>query len=188
MDIIDKSLHRYGFALHWLRPRSKRPIGKDWQSRPRASLDVLKHTYRDGYNVGVRLGEWSKTRDGYLHVLDIDIRVDGVAEEAWSELESIFPGVDFDTFPSVISGSGGDARHVYFVTDSPFSSRKIAHSKDFFRDEKGTKHWEWEIELFGTGKQVAMPPSIHPDSGKPYRWEREFDITGPGTPHRRRSG
>jgi hypothetical protein len=34
-----------------------------------------------------------------------------------------------------------------------------------------------EDELFGTGKQVAMPPSLHPETGKEYRWEREFDFT-----------
>ncbi|NQX94830.1 MAG: PriCT-2 domain-containing protein, partial [Erythrobacter sp.] len=34
----------------------------------------------------------------------------------------------------------------------------------------------WEVELFGTGKQVAMPPSIHPDTGAEYAWGREFDL------------
>ena len=39
----------------------------------------------------------------------------------------------------------------------------------------GLKRWDWEIELFGTGKQAVLPPSVHPDSGENYAWGREID-------------
>lgn len=164
-----------GFAVHWLHPRQKRPYGNDWSTRPVATLEKLRSTYRKDNNVGVRLGRYSQVAGLYLHVLDIDIRDADVVEEAFERLETLFPGVDLDSLPMVRSGSGGASRHLYLLTDRPFASKKLAHSVSFFVDDAGKKHWDWEIELFGTGKQVAAPPSIHPDSGRPYEWVREFD-------------
>lgn len=166
-----------GFGLHWLHPKSKRPIGKEWSEARIASIDDLQKTYQQGNNLGVRLGLPSQLIDGsYLHVLDIDIRVSDLADEAWSEVERLFEGLDVRSFPTVVSGSGGASRHIYFNTSKPFFSRKLAVSEGKFRDASGKWHYEWEIELFGTGKQVAMPPSIHPDTSKPYFWERDFDF------------
>lgn len=170
---------RAGWSIHWLHPRTKRPIGDEWQNAPVRTLDALQATYSAGNNVGVRLGEPSKVEGGYLHVIDVDIRNAELAEEANARLRELFP--DIDSFPSVISGSGGASRHYYFITDKPFQSRKLASSEGKFRrfDTARNKDvWsnDWEIELFGTGKQVVIPPSIHPDTDKPYIWEREFDF------------
>lgn len=175
-----KVLVEEGFAVHWLHPRAKRPIGDDWSTRPVASWEMLDATYRNGNNVGVRLGRWSKVSDHYLHVVDLDIRKPEKKNEAYAELRKLFPKID--TFPCVVSGSGGESRHFYVLSDQAFDSKKLAHSKGShttFDVAKGrdVKHWDWEIELFGTGKQVAMPPSIHPDTGNPYQWLREFDFT-----------
>ncbi len=164
------------FAVHWLHPREKRPYGNDWAKRPVATLDKLRETYRRDNNVGVRLGRWSEVAGLYLHVLDIDIRNDDLEDEAFERLERLFPGQDMDRLPMVRSGSGGASRHLYLLTDRAFASKKLAHSATKHVDAQGKKHWDWEIELFGTGKQVAMPPSIHPDTGAPYTWEREFDL------------
>src|SRR5262249_46810530 len=30
----------------------------------------------------------------------------------------------------------------------------------------------WKLELFSTGKNLVVPPSVHPDTGKAYRWIR----------------
>jgi hypothetical protein len=49
----------------------------------------------------------------------------------------------------------------------------MVHDEKLGREVK-KRHWE--IELFGTGKQVAMPPSIHPDTGLPYRWDQPFNL------------
>lgn len=119
--------------------------------------------------------------DGYLHVLDIDIRVEDLCDEAWAALAELFPGLNIADLPCVQSGSGGESRHLYFITDKPFRSKKLRTSEGkhrHFDKKKGRDVWsyDYEIELFGTGKQVAMPPSIHPDTGKPYIWLREFDF------------
>lgn len=173
---------RAGFAIQWLHPKSKRPIGNDWASKPVKTLDQLRNSYEagvSGKNVGVRLGKWSKIGSDFLLVIDVDIRKPELAKEAFAELKHLFP--EYATYPSVISGSGGASRHFYILTSREFPSKQLAHSahQSLVWDEKqqkDVKKWDWEIELFGTGKQVAMPPSIHPITGKPYIWERPFDL------------
>jgi predicted P-loop ATPase len=167
-------------ALHWLRPRSKAPVEKKWSEAPVYSHEKLRSTYIKGQNLGLRPGEPSRVGDLYLHVIDLDIRIAERAAEAHARLVELFP--DYATFGQVQSGSGGASRHYYVFSDQPFASKKLAHSADSFVDAKGTKHWAYEIELFGTGKQVAIPPSIHPDTGKPYRWisPLDFELIGMG--------
>lgn len=49
----------------------------------------------------------------------------------------------------------------------------MVHDPRLGRDVKKN---DWEMELFGTGKQVAIPPSIHPDTGKAYVWKPGVEI------------
>ena len=168
-----------GFAVHWLREQSKAPVEDSWSTVPRKTFEQLQADYKDGLNVGVRLGEWSKVGGGYLHVIDLDIRKDELVDEAHACLSALIPG--YEKQPYVISGSGGESRHFYFVTDKSFASKKLARSEGFemvYDPKKGrpVKKHNWEIELFGTGKQVAMPPSIHPDTGAEYVWGRAVDL------------
>lgn len=158
-----------GWAVHLLKPESKAPVGNDWSKAPVLNYDQLVMRYRDGMNVGVRLGEVSKVDGLYLHAFDVDIKDEEYKDEAWKALKRLFPGVKLSSFPTVQSGSGGESRHVYFLSERPFLSKKLAFSDGTFVSN-GTKHRFWEIELFGTGKQVALPPSIHPISKKAYRW------------------
>jgi hypothetical protein len=175
-------LVRAGVSVILLHERQKRPIGEDWSNQPTKTLAELKKAYRDGNNVGIRLGKWSEIEEGeYLHCIDVDIRDPARASEARAKLKELFPGVRFARLPTVQSGSGGESRHVYFTTSQAFPSRKLAHSANKIVGADGKQHWAWEIDLFGTGKQVAAPPSIHPDTGKPYRWLVEADFIVP--PH-----
>ncbi|MGH9933389.1 MAG: bifunctional DNA primase/polymerase, partial [Pyrinomonadaceae bacterium] len=88
-----KELSNAGFALHWLHNRAKRPIGDDWSSKPVNTFEQLQKSYRDGNNVGVRLGLPSKIGSLYLHVLDLDIRKAEFKDEAYDQLELMFPEV-----------------------------------------------------------------------------------------------
>jgi predicted P-loop ATPase len=171
-------LREAGFALHYLHPKTKRPIGEEWSTAPAASLDALRRTHVAGNNLGVRCGEPSAmTAGGYLHAFDLDIRIAELAPEAWNKFSELFPDIDPDAVPLVASGSGGESRHIYFITDKPFRSKKLAVSDGKHRSADGKWHCDWEIELFGTGKQIALPPSIHPDTGQPYRWLQPFDFS-----------
>jgi putative DNA primase/helicase len=162
-----------GFALHLLKPQSKAPIESNWSQQPVNSAARLGDGYRDGNNIGVRLGEPSRVCGHYLHALDVDIRDPALTEQAMRALASFAPS--HATWPTVQSGSGGASRHFYFLTDKPFRSRKLAHSAEKITDAKGKEHWAFEVELLGTGKQAVLPPSIHP-SGGAYRWLQEFDF------------
>jgi hypothetical protein len=167
-----------GFAVHWLQEKSKAPAaGLGWPDLPVATIDQLQATYRDGLNLGLRTGEPSQVAGMYAHVFDVDIRFPDLADEAWKEFDRMFPGVR-DTLPCVISGSGGESRHLHFLTDKPFYGRKLAVSQSKHRTPNGGWTYDWEIDLFGTGRQVAMPPSIHPNTGIAYRWESEYDLDG----------
>ncbi len=168
-----EELSGYGFALHWLKPRSKVPIITKWSTLPFLPFDELRTSYVKSANLGVRLGEPSLIAGYYLHAIDLDVRDPSQVKDALKSLREMFP--DVDTWPCVISGSGGESRHFYFLCDKPFRSKKLDHSVGKHTDDSGHKHWDWEIELFGTGKQVAAPPSIHPDTGNPYKWLRPFD-------------
>ncbi|CAH2404511.1 VapE domain-containing protein [Mesorhizobium escarrei] len=168
-----------GASLHWLVPFEKRPIANDWSNAPLQTEALLRASYRNNANIGIRLGEPSKTEGGYLHVFDLDIRKPELAAEAWAVVESLWPGAR--SLPSVISGSGGDSRHLYFLTDKPLRKKTLAQSKGFEKiwDERQQRHVvkrDWMIDLFGTGVQVVLPPSIHPDTKLPYRWERHLDL------------
>ncbi|USU08837.1 bifunctional DNA primase/polymerase [Sphingomonadaceae bacterium OTU29MARTA1] len=170
-----------GFALHHLHPREKRPIGENWSDRPVLTVEQLRATHRPGYNIGVRLGEPSQVGGGYLHALDVDIRIPDLKDEAWDALAKLFPDLNIVDLPCVQSGSGGESRHLYVILDKPFRSKKLWVSEGkhrTFDKAKGRDVWHYdaEIELFGTGKQTALPTSIHPDTGQPYRWIRPFDF------------
>lgn len=167
-----------GFAIHWLQDKSKAPAaGRGWPELPVATVEELSSTYRDGLNVGLRTGAPSQVAGLYAHVLDVDIRFADLADEAWESFDRMFPGIR-QSLPCVISGSGGESRHLHFLTDKPFYGRKLAVSEGKHRTAKGGWTHVWEVDLFGTGRQVAMPPSIHPDTGIAYRWEREYDLDG----------
>ncbi len=169
-----KRLAKQGFSVIWLRERSKAPVGNNWSKKPTKSPEELEDSYRDGYNVGVRLGKPSQIGDYYLCVIDVDIRDPEYRQEAIRQVEKLL-GVRVNEFPTVISGSENGSFHLYALTESPHPSRKLWHSAETFKDDEGKKHWCAEVEFFGTGKQVAMPPSIHPDTGRAYRWKDPFD-------------
>lgn len=168
-----------GIAIHWLKPKSKAPVDDGWSDAEVATLDELKRTYRPGYNVGFRPGKFSKVGSYYLQLIDLDIRVPEMAREARAHLLELLP--EAKVFPMVVSGSGGESRHIYFLTDRPFRKKNLAKSvgyKMIYDAKKGreVKKHDWEIDLYGSGVQAAMPPSIHPDTGQPYRWVRPLDL------------
>lgn len=171
-----KRLAKLGISVHWLWPNSKAPISNDWTKLSTLTPEQLERSMPSANsNLGVRLGEHSKVGDYYLYGIDMDIRVKGVKNEAYEALSHLLP--DYEELPSVISGSGGESRHFYFLHDELLTTAVgLAKSDRYFRDEDGKRHREWEIDLFSTGKQMALPPSIHPDTGKPYKWSKPLRV------------
>lgn len=171
-----------GASLHWLVPFEKRPIENEWSKAPFQNEAALRKSYRENANIGIRLGEPSKTEGGYLHLIDLDIRKPELASEAWARLFELWPAAR--SFPTGISGSGGESRHVYFLTAAPFPKKKLAKSAGFTMvwdtaKEREVRKYDWEIDLYGTGAQAVLPPSIHPNTRLPYRWEQTLELDFP---------
>lgn len=190
-----KWLHDMGLALHWLYPKSKRPIGNNWQTGPRKNWAKILGESKDNknLNIGVRTGEPSKLKDGtFLHILDIDIK--SASDEHWKQAQGfvsqLIGKVAYTKAPKVKSGRGGHSCHIYIRTKNPHASfnlfkssekckvlmPSVAAGKSEKELSKSDVHsgfrvrQAFEIDLLGTGKQAVIPPSIHPDSGRAYKW------------------
>lgn len=175
----NRELISSGASLHWLVPFQKRPIAEQWAAAPIETEASLRTHYRENANIGIRLGEPSNLNGYYLHIIDLDVRDPMKASQAWATLLAMLP--EAEGLPSVISGSGGESRHLYFLTTKPFRKKKIAKSTGFTMVFDASKNREvkkndWEIDLMGTGSQAVIPPSIHPDTKKPYVWEQPLDL------------
>lgn len=190
-----KRLHAVGFAIHWLHPRSKRPLESGWTTGPRKLWQDLRDTYSNGYNVGVRLGTPSKIMGkGYLAVVDVDVKSTEKRHraEAVKAAKAVLSGA---ACPVVISGRGNGSRHYYCVTREPFKTWNPAVSADLVKVHMPSKKPSkreltelteaeieagiriapaWEISLYSDGRQVVLPPSLHPDSGREYAWKDPF--------------
>lgn len=193
-----KRLYNLGWACHWIKPHSKAPVKSGWSGPVRDSWQDLKGSYQEGYGLGVRLGESSKIGTSFLANIDVDIK-SGEKRHQVEALEAVmsrFP--ELKNAPLVKTGYG----FRYFVaTAKPMPSGKLASSPDMAKvlmptagvnrqqlraveEGKLTKgeldqgyrvRGAWEIEFMSSGKQVVLPPSVHPDTGKPYMWIRPVD-------------
>lgn len=193
-----KRLHKLGLACHWLHQKSKRPIESGWTSGPRKSWEYLDDTYQDGLNLGVRLGSPSQVADGYLTVIDVDIKSKDQKHlsAAMSALRALVGRDVLDSCPQVRSGRGNGSRHYYCRTLKPFKTWNPAYSPEMVKVSMPSKKASkaelnaltpseikagirlgraWEISLYSDGRQVVLPPSIHPDSGERYSWVKRLD-------------
>lgn len=176
MDQINRDLIDAGASLHWLHVKAKNPVDARWSELPNRSESDLRRSYRPGLNIGIRLGQFSQIGGDFLHLVDLDIRDASKAGEAWAALLALWPAAK--GFPSVVSGSGGESRHLYFLSPVAMPKRNLAKSVDFITIG-GKRKRAWEIDLMGTGSQAVLPPSIHPDTGQPYYWENPLELDFP---------
>lgn len=140
-------LHRWDAIDSKGRPRGKTPLHGAWQARDYDSREVLELAARVGINVGVRLpSDWL--------VLDVDPRNFGAKADPLADLVRD-TGLDLDSAPHTITGSGG--HHYWF--------RKPADVQvlDSHENYQG-------VEFKSVGRQVVAPGSIHPNGSK-YRWD-----------------
>ena len=183
-------LHKIGFAVIWLHPKSKRPVGNAWTTGPRKSWEQLKKEYRDGYNVGVRLGNPSKIENGFLGAIDCDVK--STDKKHYLEMRAALKQlVNGKALPTVTTGRGNGSAHLYCRTSKAFQTFTPHRSKDVVKYRAPTKTPSkkeraeltpkeiadgfrlgpaWEISLYSDGRQCVLPPSIHPDTGRPYKW------------------
>ncbi len=114
-----KRLHALGFAIHFLRPRSKIPVNSGWTTGPRLEWAKLKEQYRVDYNLGVRLGICNRFHDSsHLGVIDCDVKSEDPKHlhEMYLSLKTFLRKANF---PTVASGRGNGSAHYYFRSSSP---------------------------------------------------------------------
>ncbi|KHQ53597.1 bifunctional DNA primase/polymerase [Mameliella alba] len=145
------------------RKRGKSPTHSNWTKRTYRSADQVTHM-EAGDNVGVRL-----TRADLI--LDVDPR--GFPEGEDLTTDNPFcrlcadVGLDIDQYPTVVTGSGG--LHVYMSKPEDVSTR------DSLNDQYPG------VEFKSFGRQVVSAGSIHPDTRRPYLWDKdrpELDALG----------
>ena len=126
---------------------------KDIDKNPPGPGEILSWFERSNnnksLNLGIRTGETSGPADleGGLVVLDFDISLPG----------KILKELELPDTAKVKSGGGG--YHYYYHCKNP--SELVSRSSE-----------NNPLDIKASGDYVVAPPSIHPDTGKPYRWER----------------
>lgn len=171
-------LRKLGFAIHWLLGGEKRPIEGGWSEAAVMSVEQLIKTYRTGYNVGFRPGKYSVVAGHEIVVLDVDIRGGPLfAEEAYAAAKMMMGSDRFDVMTGSVVG-----RHRFLgfpIGKSPGPAATTLRQSDIWvipstgqicNPKTDGARPAWLIELLSTGKNVVLPPSIHPDTGKPYKF------------------
>jgi len=189
-----KRLYDLGFAIHWLQPESKVPVKAKWASGVKDTFTTLKKEYHNGYNMGCQLGQASKVDGGYLAALDVDVKSSdpkhAILAKQW--IEKNFPGL-LDDAPTTMSGRGNGSRHIWMRLENVVESQKLYSSPEMVEVLMGSapankrqiellgqdrvdEGWRlrpaFEIDFMMRGRQIVVPPSIHPDTGKRYFWSR----------------
>lgn len=159
-----KGLFNLGFDLILLKSGEKRPVENGWTKAKRKTWAELEENFH-GNNIGVRLGRSLGDGEGYLCVIDCDLRSEDTQgyKEMLAKLAELIPNLSSAT---VESGRGNGSLHIYARTKEPVVG---AHKFTKWGGPDG-KTKLWEIDILGMGRQAVLPPSIHPETGKDYRW------------------
>jgi P4 family phage/plasmid primase-like protien len=137
----------------------KRPVDKHWTTRDYNRKELLLHTFLGRLNnLGVRMGPKDL-------VIDVDPRNGGA--ESLIRLKSDL-SIALDDCPAV--KTGGDGWHYYYRLP-----QKDIQLPGELSEYAGV---EWKTK----GRQVVAPGSIHPDTGRLYKWHHKLDIV-PAAPN-----
>lgn len=152
---------KYGFCLVPIEPGRKFPSAKDWGNTTLSDPVQAESFYTDNpdWNMGVALGPSG------LCSLDID------CEESFQSILDEF-GIDPEplwTYPT-IRGRDKGRRLLFRVPDNaslPYTKLNWKREDD---PAKSYTVFELRAACDGKQRQDVLPPSVHPDTGKPYVW------------------
>ena len=140
-----------------LHKRGKRPLHNGWTRKRYTARKVIAKCAAEGFNMGLRLGPCDIA-------FDVDPRHGGDKSFARFCADT---GLNPDKLPRVDTGSGG--QHLFGTL--PQSVRIVGSLKDY----PG-------LEFKTAGQQVVCAGSVHPETGKPYRWNDLFPEVAPPCP------
>ncbi len=138
------AIGRRGWEIVKLQGRTKKPIGLHWQTT--TDPDEVGSWLRTGNNIGLVCRE----RTGTI-VLDPDDLLE------WADM---IDALGQPALPWVLTGSGRLHYYLRWTADLP---AKLTWKGKIVG----------EIQRGPGQQQVVLPPSIHPDTGLPYRWISE---------------
>ena len=152
---------RFGLSLVPLPPRTKRPLAEDWGNQVISDPGAAARFYTENpdWNIGVALFH---SRLCSFDVDDIEATRQVFEEFGWDldQLRASYP---------TIQGSPGGFRVMFRVPDGidlPF--HKLHWPR---KDDPRRVSVVWELRASkGQQLQDVLPPSIHPDTGRPYVW------------------
>ncbi len=161
-DVLAQALELDAAGFHTVYQQGKRAYWTAW-NRIRRTADELRKEYKPGLNVAVVTGQASVRGDRCLVVVDIDVRDKEKREEGWNAAKR-FGCLKVTT----LTGNGG--AHCWFWlprAELPECDKIIlAESPELVSTKRA-----WQIEALLNRHAVTCPPSIHPDTGKEYRWK-----------------
>jgi hypothetical protein len=140
--LLDAAERYAALALPIIPLRGKIPAIKHWQTFIATQINLRFFFGTHGCNIGLRTGE-----SGYV-VLDTD------TPEADAWVKSQCP----PTPMQVLTGSG--SRHRYYRNPP----RKEIRNRQGLKGING-------LDVRGHGGYVVLPPSRHPETGRPYAWD-----------------
>lgn len=166
---IGAKLVEQGYAAIPIMPGTKRPgalngdgtwVGMDdWQARFRTRLPM-----------DIEVERWCDSDGGVCAVLGPP---SGGAVAA--DIDTDDPGIRaaiLSVLPETMVGKAGQKGETLFYRAGPsFPSRAFNIPGPDGRPVR-------VLDLLGPGKQTVLPPSVHPDTGQPYRWTRPETLDG----------
>jgi putative DNA primase/helicase len=170
-NAIDYVAH--GIALVDIPPRTKRPLTFGWNEESNAITDPERASALNG-NIGIAHAYCLPTP---TIALDID---DMERASAWLAARGIDVAVllDADDAVQIVSGRLGRAKLLYRLHPGlrPIVSLTIKEKTNVNGKEKQITILEFRCgTVDGLTMQDVLPPSLHPDTGMPYRWGGKGD-------------
>lgn len=159
-DYAASYVSQLGMSIVPLPPRSKRPLTENWGNLVISDADEARRYYsaHPDHNLGVALGP---SRVCSFDVDDLEATRLIFTEFGWNldELCEQYP---------TIQGSPGGFRVMFRVPDG---AQLQYHALRWPKQDGSGHSVIWEIRAADTQqRQDVLPPSIHPDTGKPYIW------------------
>lgn len=108
-------------------------------------------------------------------------KLEGLAEYGGGACGGAQVGIALGSGLVAIDIDTNDERITSLLPYSPMSKRGRTGLTRIYRVEKTPKsqsHQTFPVELLSVGRQTAVPPSIHPDTGKPYKWDEDVSWVG----------
>lgn len=151
----------HGWVLVPVQPGQKGPRTRGWNQRKNCITDPTHHFHSAGL-AHAYSGTCAIDVDDYVFAA-------GWLAERGIDLDALFAAPDS---VHIVSGRGGHGKLLYALPE-PLASRTVA------KNAEGKAALDFRCATAaGLTVQDVLPPSIHPDTGRPYKWQYGDSMVG----------